>query len=516
MTDILGNELNNNLMLMLPEIILAVAAVLVVFVDMFQKELKLRAAALPVLTVLGFIAAGVASVAAIDQTDHFARLVSIDNFTAFFRITFIGIGIILIIGSHEYIERHVNHIGEFYGLLLLSTAGAILMASARDLLIAYLGIEVLSFSLYIAVSLGKNDPRSGEAGLKYVLLGGVASAMLLYGLSLLYGVAGATQYDAIATSLAGGTEGLTMPLLLGLTLIVAGLGFKISAVPFHMWAPDAYEGAPLPVTAYLSVTSKGATLALFLRWFGGPLLPAIDQWQWMMALITTATIVVGNLVALQQTNVKRLLAYSSIAQGGFMLMAVTVVSDVAASALLVHLGGYILTNLALFIAIIHFYNQSGKEEISDFRGLSRTNPYLATVITAGLFSLAGMPLLAGFFTKFVLFQAVVEGGMLWLVVVAVIGSTVSLFYYLQVIRQMYIYDAEGDPTRWSISGTGYLTTGVLLAAVVFVGIQGAPLYTVADRAAYALFGDTQRVAAAGATDAAKPAAPAAPAKAGGH
>ncbi len=509
MHDILGNALNFNMTLLLPEIILAAFAVLVVLVDMFQKELGLKPPTLPILTVLGLVVAGGASLAGIDVHNNFGLLVTIDNFTAFFRITFIAIAIVLVLGSHEYIEKHVNHVAEFYALLLLSTVGAIFMASARDLLVAYLGIEVLSFSLYIAVSLAKNDARSGEAGLKYVLLGGVASAMLLYGLSLLYGVAGSTQYGEIANALGKSTEDLRMPLLLGLTLIVAGLGFKMSAVPFHMWAPDAYEGAPMPVTSYLSVTSKGATLALFLRWFGGPLLPAIADWQWMIAIVAMLTMVVGNLVALQQTNIKRLLAYSSIAQAGFMLMAITTMSDISTSAVLVHLGGYIVTNLALFTAITHFYNRTGKEEITDFRGLSRTNPYLATVITAGLFSLAGMPLLAGFFTKFILFQAVVQGGFLWLVVVAVVGSTVSLFYYLQVIRQMYIFEPEGDTTRWGISGTGYLTTGVLLALIVFIGIQGAPLYTVADRAAYDLFpqGVVRPAASTGAAPAAAPAAP---------
>ncbi len=496
MTDILGNQLNFNLGLLLPEIILAATAVLVVFIDLFQTNPKTGARLLPIVSVLGLVAAALASIPAIDARDDFARLVEIDNFTSFFRFLFIGVAVVLIAGSHEYVQRHVNHIGEFYGLLLLSTVGAIFMASARDLLVAYLGIEVLSFSLYIAVSLGKDDPRSGEAALKYVLLGGVASAMLLYGLSLLYGIAGSTQYSEIAEALSHPSEGLAMPLLLALTLIIGGLAFKVSAVPFHMWAPDAYEGAPLPVTAYLSATSKGAALALFLRWFGGPLLPAIDDWQWMMAMIATLTMVFGNLIALQQHNIKRLLAYSSIAQGGFMLMAVAAISDIASSALLVHLGGYVITNLALFVAIIHFYNRTGKEEIEDFRGLSRTNPYLATVITAGLFSLAGMPLLAGFFTKFILFQAVVEGGLLWLVVIAVIGSTVSLFYYLQVIRQMYIYEPEGDATRWRISGTGYLTTGTLLALVVLVGIQGSALYTVADRASFALFENAPAVGAA--------------------
>ncbi len=337
------------------------------------------------------------------------------------------------------------------------------------------------------MSLGRNDPRSGEAALKYVLLGGVASAFLLYGLSFIYGVAGSTQYTDISAALGGDLSDVRGSLVLGLVLIVAGLGFKASAVPFHLWTPDAYEGAPIPVTAYLSATSKAATFALLLRWFSGPLLPAINEWQWMIAVLATATMVLGNLVALQQRNIKRLLAYSSIAHVGFMLMAIVGLSQITAGGLLVHLGGYLITNLAVFVAVIHFYNRTGKEEISEFKGLAQTNPYLALVMTAGLFSLAGMPLLVGFFTKFILFQTVVEADFLWLVVVAVVASTISLYYYLQVIKQMYLYQPDGDATRWSLTPTGYLSTGLLLAAVVVLGIWGAPLYEVADHAAAALF-----------------------------
>jgi NADH-quinone oxidoreductase subunit N len=440
------------------------------------------------VSLIGLVAAAIVSLAWVDARVDFTRLIVIDNFTTFFRELFIVTTILVIVGSHEYVEKHVNHVGEFYALLLLSTIGAIYMAAARELLTAYLSIEVLSFSLYIAVSLAKNDARSGEAALKYVLLGGVASAMLLYGLSLLYGVTGSTQYADIAAALAKPEAGLGMPLQLALVLIVAGLGFKASAVPFHMWTPDAYEGAPIPVTAYLSATSKAATFALLLRWFSGPLLPAIAQWQWMVATVAVLTMVFGNLIALQQRNIKRLLAYSSIGQVGFMLMAITTISNVSASGLLVHLGGYLVTNLAIFIAVIHFYNRTGREQIADFRGLAQTNPYLALVLAAGFFSLAGMPLLAGFFTKFILFQSVVQGGYLWLVFIAVIASTVSLFYYLQVIRQMYLYQPEGDTARWRLSATGYLTTASLFAGMVFLGLYGAPLYTVADRAAFALFG----------------------------
>ena len=488
MTDLLGNELNFQYELLGPEIVLAVTGMLVMFADAFRKELKLGRAALPGLSVLGLVVALALSLLWIDETGDFARLVEIDNFTTFFRVVFIAVTLVVVIGSHEYIERHVSHVGEFYALLLFATVGAMFMASARDLLTAYLAIEMLSFSLYVTVSLGKNDPRSGEAALKYVLLGGVASAMLLYGLSLLYGVAGSTQYSEIAAGLSGGSGGFELPLLLGLALIIAGLGFKASAVPFHMWTPDAYEGAPIPITAYLSATSKAATFALLLRWFAGPLLPAIDDWQWMIAGIAVATMVVGNLVALQQHNIKRLLAYSSIGQVGFMLMAITAISDETGSALLLHLSGYLLTNLAVFMAIIAFYNQTGKEEISDFRGLAQTNPYLALVITSGLFSLAGMPLLAGFLTKFILFQAVVSEGYTWLVVIALVASTVSLYYYLQVIKQMYLYQPEsGESARWRLTPTGYLATGTLLVGVVWVGVYATPFYTVADRAIAPLF-----------------------------
>jgi NADH-quinone oxidoreductase subunit N len=486
-TDVLGNQLNFDYALLLPEIILALTAMLVVAADAFRAELGLGRRILPWISLAGLIAAGAVSLFWLDQRHDFALLITVDNFTTFFRILFVAVAAVIILGSHEYVERHIGHIGEFYALILLSTVGAIYMAAARDLLTAYLSVEVLSFSLYVAVSLARNDPRSGEAALKYALLGGVASAMLLYGLSLLYGVAGSTQYHEIAAALEGGVGGMTLPFLLGLVLIVAGLGFKASAVPFHMYTPDAYEGAPLPITAYISATSKAAVLALFLRWFAGPLLPAIADWQWMIAVIAVLTMGLGNLVALQQRNIKRLLAYSSIGQVGFMLMAIVVVTEVAASALLLHMGGYLVTNLAVFMAVIAFHNRTGTEDIVGFRGLAQTNPYLALVITAGLFSLAGMPLLAGFATKFILFQATAAGGFLWLSVVAVIFSTISLYYYLQVIRQMYLFEPAGDPVRWRLSPTGYLTTFALFIGVVLIGIQFGPLYHLADRATAVIF-----------------------------
>ena len=400
---------------------------------------------------------------------------------------FTAVVLVVVVGGYEYVERNIRHVGEFYALLMFSTIGAIYMAGARELLTAYISIELLSFSLYVAVSLAKKDPRSGEAGLKYVLLGGVASAMLLYGLSLIYGITGSTQYGEIGAALAAGTADYDLALLLGLALLVGGLGFKAAAVPFHMWTPDVYEGAPLPITAYLAATSKAATFALLLRLFGGPLLPAQGEWQWMMASIAVATMLTGNLIALQQHNIKRLLAYSSIGQVGYMLIAITTISDASASALLVHLAGYLFTNLAVFTAVIAFHNRTGKEEIADFRGLAETNPYLALVLTAGMFSLAGMPLLAGFVTKFFIFQAAAQEGFLWLATVAVAASMISLYYYLQVIRVMYLGEpVEGADDRWRLSLAGYAVTATLAAGVFFVGFYPGPLFTLADRAAAVL------------------------------
>ena len=482
------SDLNFEYGLLLPEFILVGAAAAVLMLDAFRSDLRVSRNLLPAVTVLGALVAGVASLLFLNrEPTDFAELIAVDDYTTFFRILFIATLIAIVLGSYEFVNRHITHQGEFYALLLVSTVGAIYMAGARELLTAYISIELLSFSLYVGVSLAKNDTRSGEAGLKYVLLGGVASAMLLYGLSLIYGTTGTTTYDAIAVALESGVVG-TPAFLLGLAFLVAGLGFKASAVPFHMWTPDAYEGAPLPITAYISATSKAATFALMLALFGTALEPAKADWQWMLASLAVATMVVGNLIAIQQTNIKRLLAYSSIGQVGFMLMAITTVSEASGTALLLHLGGYLITNLAVFIAVIAFYNRTGSEEIEDFRGLAETQPYLALVITTALFSLSGMPLLAGFVTKFVLFQAAAEEGFLWLATVAVIMSTVSLYYYLKVIRQMYVVEpAEGD-SRWRLSPIAYATTGVLFIGIFVVGLWARPIFEAADGASAILFG----------------------------
>ena len=273
--------------------------------------------------------------------------------------------------------------------------------------------------------------------------------------------------------------------LFALVLLMAGLGFKVAAVPFHVWTPDAYEGAPLPVTAYLSATSKAAGFALILRVFSEAFLPAIESWQWLLVIISAMTMVFGNVVALQQHNIKRLLAYSSIGQVGYMLMAVAALSDATAATLLLHLAGYVVTNIAVFACIIGYYNQTGEEEIAGFAGMAERQPFLAMVLTASLFSLAGLPFFAGFLTKFMLFTAVAGEGYLWLAGIAVATSLISLYYYLQVMRQLYI-EQPVERTRFMPSPVLMGSAALLFVGVLLIGLYPQPVFTAADMAARAI------------------------------
>jgi proton-translocating NADH-quinone oxidoreductase chain N len=360
------------------------------------------------------------------------------------------------------------------------------MAAATEMLTAWISLEMLSFTLYILVSYAKRDLRSNEGGLKYMLLGAFSTALFLYGLSLIYGVTGHTTYVGIADALRGEAAELDYALLLGLVFVIAGLGFKVSAVPFHAWAPDAYQGAPLPITAYVSTTSKAAGFALFLRFFVQAFMPVIDDWRWLIAIIAAATMIFGNLVALQQRNFKRLLAYSSIGQVGFLLIGIAAATPDASATLLFHLTGYMITNLAVFIAFIAYFNVVGDDEIEGMRGLAERQPLLALVLTIGLFSLAGMPIFAGFFTKMFLFQAGWNAGLEWLATIAVVSSLVSLYYYLMVMKQMYMY----EPARRGRIYVPVLLSGVvvvLVVAVVALGIYPTPLLEAADNAGKLIF-----------------------------
>jgi NADH-quinone oxidoreductase subunit N len=481
--------MNLDYSLLIPEYLLAGLAALIVGLDLFVgRRVRgylpyLTAAALGVILVVSMLYVN-------DTPKDFGGLIQIDNFTTLFRVFFIATTAVVALASTHFVKGHLRHAGEYYGLLVLSTIGAIYMAAARELLTAYIALELLSFSLYVLVSFAKMDPKSNEGGMKYMLLGAFSSALFLYGLSLIYGVTGSTFYSDISSALAAGTADFDLAMLMGLVLVIAGLGFKVAAVPFHMWTPDAYEGAPLPITAYLSAASKAAGFALLLRLFSSAFLSVLEDWQWIVAVLAVASMIVGNLVAIQQHNIKRLMAYSSIVQVGFMLMAIAALSHDTASALVLHMVGYVITNLAAFAVIIIYYNLTDKDEIPGYSGLAERAPFLALSLTVALFSLAGMPLFAGFATKFILFQAVAEEGFLWLAVIAVINSFVSLYYYLLVIRQMYVSEAE-EKTRLRVPFAANAVVFVLVVGIFVVGLFPRPLFDAVDNATESIFRTAQ-------------------------
>jgi NADH-quinone oxidoreductase subunit N len=479
-------ELNFDWWLLSPEYILVGYAGLLIMLDLFLKQANKEH--------LGYLAAGGAllsvlvSLIWIDETTDFAGLIEIDDYTTMFRVFFGLIGVFACIASARYVKERLLHAGEYYAFILLCVVGANGMAAAGELLTAYISLELLSFSLYVLASFAKFDLRSNEGGLKYMLLGAFSSALLLYGISLIYGVTGSTDYGAIGAALSGDTTDIEPALFLGLSLIIAGLGFKVAAVPFHMWTPDAYEGAPLPVTALISAISKSAGFALFLKLFAESFLPVIDDWRYFIAGLAVATMVLGNLVAIQQSNIKRLLAYSSIGQVGYLLMGIAALSPDAGSALVLHMMGYVVTNLAAFVCVIIYYNWTGKEEVKDFAGLAERAPYLALSLSIALFSLAGMPLFAGFATKFILFQAAANEDLLWLAGVAVTMSFVSLYYYLIIVKEMYLGVPE-EPSRFRTPWLEYAALTLLTLGVLFVGLYPQPLFDAVDTSTATIFGD---------------------------
>lgn len=507
-----------NLHLLTPEFALTALAFLVFTVDLFLPES--RKEWLAGLSVVSLVAVMVIALVMrpAGSVELYGGLIVVDGFSLFFKIFFLAIGVGIIALSVEYGRDRLEHRGEFYGLLLFSILGMNLMAMSRELLTAYIALELLSFSLYVMVAYGLREARSNEAGIKYIIIGALSSAIMLYGLSNIYAALGTTFFAGIAEELA--SPGTVSPVLwVGVALLVVGLGFKLSAVPFHMWAPDAYEGAPLPVTAYLAIGSKAAAFALTLRLFAEAIVPAAarwDEWQLVIAVLAAVTMLLGNLVALAQRNLKRLMAYSSIGHVGYALAGIAVLGSdfaLAAKSVVFYLVVYAVTNLVVFAGVTAYYNRTGQDNIADLAGLADRQPFVAAAIAIGLFSLAGLPIFAGFTAKFYLFAAVADGGFLWLAGVAIFASLISLYYYLQVLRQMYIErpsntdhgeeeheplgghgeahgpGAHDEPPVPPLSGPSLLLTatmGVGLLVVTWLGVYPAPLLGLIDAASAAI------------------------------
>ena len=379
------NGLSDNIELLTPEFALAGLAFLVFAVDLFLPEG--RKGILAWLSIAGLIALIVLSLIMLwdEQESLYNGLLAVDDFALFFKVFFMGMGVFIILSSMDFVEHRLKHQGEFYGLLLFSILGMNVMAQSRELLTAYIALELLSFSLYVLAAYAKDSAKSNESALKYIIVGAVSSAILLYGVSMVYSTLGVTKFEDIAIGLASASE-VAPALWVGVGLILVGLMFKVSAVPFHMWAPDVYEGAPYPVTAYLAIGSKAAAFALILRLVAEGFVPAAErweQWQLVFAVLAAVTMLVGNLVALAQKNLKRLLAYSSIGHAGFILAGITALSansDLASNGVMFYLVGYSITNLVVFAALISFFNMTGKEMIADRGGLADSQPFLAACL----------------------------------------------------------------------------------------------------------------------------------------
>ena len=509
-------SLTENLHLLLPEFLLAGLALLVFAVDLFLPDRHKKLLAwVSVAGLAGLVGLSVPLLWGEDAA-LYGGLIAVDAYALFFKVLFMVMGIFVILASVDYVGKRLRHPGEFYGIILFAVLAMNVMAASRELLTAYIALELMSFSFYILVSYARDNAKSNEAGMKYIIIGAFSSAILLFGLSMVYSSITATRYDDIAAELTASIAGITSvspALWVGLALMLVGLGFKVAAAPFHMWAPDVYEGAPLPVTAYLAVGSKAAAFALALRLFAEAFAPAIDDWRIIVAVLAVVTMTVGNLMAIPQTNIKRLLAYSSIGQVGFLLVGLAALSPLASNAIMLHLIGYAFTNMAVFVGVIAVFNMTGKEEIADFAGLADRHPFIAASIAIGMFSLAGLPIFAGFVTKFYLFIAAANEGLLWLASIAVVYSVVSLYYYLMVIRQMYIQpaadsesaDDHGIPSPAGASldapeegveledqGTGspsrliIAVLAVMVIGSIFVGVYPFPIVEALDAATAAI------------------------------
>jgi NADH-quinone oxidoreductase subunit N len=472
-----------------PEIVLMATVVVLLLIEILPVKKSLVGE----IALLG--AAGACLAAALQsggpQGWLFSRMIVIDAFAVFFKIVLAlaAFGAVwLSLASKELRDQHP---AEYYMTLIACTLGMFYMASASNLLMAYLALEFVSQTSYILSGFLKANRRSSEAALKYLIYGGVASGAMVYGMSLVFGLTGSLDYALIGERLtAGETNGPVI--FVATVLMLAGFGYKIAMVPFHMWAPDVYEGAPLPVTAFLAVGSKAAGVAMLVRFFypgisafGGDgswtALAGVD-WPSLMVTVAMVTMTLGNFAALRQTNVKRLLAYSSIAHAGYMLMGFVVLSDDGLRAMLFYVVVYYLMNLGAFGVLMMVLNQSGREDMEGFRGLAwRGGALPAAAMAAFLFSLAGIPPFAGFIGKFYLFAAVVDQRMWTLAVVAGLNSVIGLYYYARIVRTMYLdLPVDGDPVM-AVDAHSFFLVGVLMLGTLVFGVYWAPVIDFAER-----------------------------------
>jgi NADH-quinone oxidoreductase subunit N len=469
----------------LPMLVIALTAGVVLVLDLLPP--RERKDHLGFVSALGVVAALIVTYWMTFSTGGgelrgFRGMVVLDGYALFFNIVIgYSTGLVLLL-SMDYIRREGQEAGEFYILVLLAALGMMLMAAAGDLIIVFLGLETMSISLYVLAGFFRTRMEAGEASMKYLLIGAFASGFFLYGIALIFGATGTTNLDRIANAVTAGA-GRDPLLVIGLGLLLVGFGFKISSVPFHMWAPDVYEGAPTSVTAFIATGSKAAAFAALLRVLLTAVRGAPVDWPMLLWVVAALTMTVGNVVALAQQNLKRMLAYSSIAHVGYMLVGVVAGGAFGNGSVLFYLLVYTFTTAGAF-GVILLLERAGQEAVrlDDFGGLASRHPLLAVALSVFLLSLVGIPPTAGFVGKFYLFGAAVKSGYVWLAVIGVLNSAVAAYYYLRLIVYMYMREPEGAPTMLAPSFSGALALVVALWGVVQLGVAPGPLFDLAQAA----------------------------------
>jgi NADH-quinone oxidoreductase subunit N len=436
----------------IPELVLVIFAVGAILVDLVNRGKNTERVA---YVALVGVAATLIAVIAVGSSEHrlFLGMIRLDSFAVFFKILILAATAVTIVFSIKSEELDPRMKGEYYALLIAVTFGMFLMVSSTNLLMIFISLETVSLTSYILAGFLTHNPRSSEAAFKYITFGAVASGTMLFGFSLLFGLTGTgdvVQISSRLTEMFSAGEAYPLVVLVIVTFILAGVGYKMASVPFHMWSPDVYEGAPIPITAFLSVASKAAGFALFIRLFystfqSSTIVGAVD-WSLMLSIVSALTMTVGNLAALPQQNVKRLLAYSSIAHGGYLLMGAVLLTPEGLQAILFYLIVYLFMNLGAFFVVILIANELGSETIDGYRNLWSRAPFVAVAMAIFLFSLTGIPPFAGFFGKWLLFVAVIKQELYWLAIVGLLNSVVSLYYYARIVKAMFLETSDETET----------------------------------------------------------------------
>ena len=466
----------NDAVMLLPEIILAVGASLLLLAPVIDRRPKPESAKWWMLALLAITGAAVVVCSHAAETmtlsNGFQRMFTLDAFALFFKLLFLAIVALVVLLSEDFLRESKYSAWEYYSLLAFALTGMMFMASGAHLLTIYVGLELLSLSSYILAGYYKEEEKSTEAAMKYLILGAVSSAILLYGISLIYGVCGSLNLQDIAGAMS--TLISNDALMFGIMLLGAGLCFKIAAAPFHVWTPDVYTGAPTPITAFLSTGSKAAAFAVFARIFYVGLHDFQFDWANVIAVVAALSMVVGNLGALTQDNVKRMLAYSSIGHAGYALMGIVALSSIGIRGVLLYTLVYVFANLGIWATVLMMRRHAyAGERVDDFEGLHKRAPFWAFAMFVFLLSLGGIPPTAGFLGKYFLFAAAIQAGFGWLAIIAVLMSAVSMFYYLRLVVAMYLH--EGREAEVVMTPSLKFVAAVALVVTIVLGIVPAPL-----------------------------------------